>query len=223
MKTAHKNQHQQQHQQHQHQQSQQRQQHQRPQPSQQLDRQQQQQQLQQQLQQQPQKEEPLGESAEQDMQDNTHSSLPEPQRTRVRPRKTDGGGVRGLPEASAFVSVASSSETESSIESPTGADSATDINLTPQDLSVGSAHSAAPAEMPSNSVDVPVKRSRGRPRKNPASVQVVPASTQQPFGGRQVSSKSPGELRDVPEGILKQRRDANPREDPIAGDDVAFD
>ena len=170
------------------------------------------------------------------MQDNTHSSLPEPQRTRVRPRKTDGGGVRGLPEASAFVSVASSSETESafvsvasssetesSIESPTGADSATDINLTPQDLSVGSAHSAAPAEMPSNSVDVPVKRSRGRPRKNPASVQVVPASTQQPFGGRQVSSKSPGELRDVPEGILKQRRDANPREDPIAGDDVAFD
>lgn len=157
------------------------------------------------------------------MQDNTHSSIPEPQRTRGRPRKADGGAVGGLPEAGASASVASSSETESSIESPVGADSAADINLTPQDLSAGSAHSAAPAETPSISVDGPLKRSRGRPRKNPASVKVLSASAQQQSGGRQASSKSPGELRDVPEGILKQRRDANPREDPIAGDDVAFD
>ena len=146
-----------------------------------------------------------------------------PQRTRGRPRKTDGGAVGGTPEAGASASVASSSETESSIESPTGADSAADINLTAQDLSSSSAHSAAPAEIPSTSVDVPVKRSRGRPRKNPASVQVVPASAQQPAGERHTSSKSPGELRDVPAGVLKQRRDANPREDPIAGDDMAFD
>jgi len=157
------------------------------------------------------------------VQDNRHSSMPGPQRARGRPRKTDWAAVGGPREASASASVASSSETESSIESPTGANSAADINLIAQDLSSGSAHGAAPAEMPSNSVDAPVKRSRGRPRKNPASVQVVPASTQQPSGGRQASSKSPGELRDVPAGILKQRRDANPREDPIAGDDVAFD
>jgi hypothetical protein len=149
--------------------------------------------------------------------------MPEPQRTRGRPRKTDRAAVGGTPEASASASVASSSETESSIESPTGADSAADINLTAQDLSSGSAHSAAPAEISSSSVDAPVKRSRGRPRKNPASVQVVPASAQQPSGEREASSKSPGELRDLPAGILKQRRDANPREDPIAGDDMAFD
>ena len=149
--------------------------------------------------------------------------MPEPQRTRGRPRKSDGAAVGATPEASASASVASSSETESSIESNTGADSAVDINLTAQDLSSGSAHSAAPAETPRNSVDAPVKRSRGRPRKNPASLQVEPASTQQPAGERQTSSKSPGGLRDVPEGILKQRRDANPREGPIAGDDVAFD
>ena len=216
MKAAQKNQHQQQHQQ-----SQQRQQQQRPQPAQQLDMLQQQQQ---------QNEGPTGSSSEQDLQDKTHSSMHVPQRTRGRPRKTDWAAVAGTleassgtPEASAPASAASSSETETSIESLTGADSAADINLTAQDLSSGSAHSAAPAEMPSNSVDVPVKRSRGRPRKNPASVQVVPASTQQPSGERQTSSTSPGDLRDVPAGLLKQRRDANPREDPIAGSDVAFD
>jgi len=177
--------------------------------------------MQQHQQQHQQNEVPSSSSSEQDLQDNTHSSIPEPQRSRGRPRKADGGAVGGTPEAGAPASVASSSETENSIESPTGADSAADINLTAQDLS--SAHSAASAEMPSNSVDAPVKRSRGRPRKNPASVQVVPASTQPLSGEREASSKSPGELRDVPAGILRQRRDANPREDPIAGDDVAFD
>lgn len=157
------------------------------------------------------------------MPDNTHSSMPVPQRARGRPRKTDRPAIGATPEASASASLASSSETDNSLESPTGADSAADINLTAQDLSSGSAHSAAPAEIPSNSVDAPVKRSRGRPRKNPASVQVVPASTQQPSGKRQTSSTNPGELRDVPAEVLKQRRDANPREDPIVGDDVAFD
>ena len=216
MKAAQKNQHQQQHQQSQQRQQQQQQ---RPQPAQQLD-----------MQQQQQNEEPTGSSSEQDLQDKTHSSMHVPQRTRGRPRKTDWAAVAstleassGTPEASAPASAASSSETETSNESLTGADSAADINLTAQDLSSGSAHSAAPAEMPSNSVDVPVKRSRGRPRKSPASVQVVPASTQQPSGERQTSSTSPGDLRDVPAGLLKQRRDANPREDPIAGSDVAFD
>lgn len=216
MKAAQKNQHQQQHQQSQQRQQQQQQ---RPQPAQQLD-----------MQQQQQNEEPTGSSSEQDLQDKTHSSMHVPQRTRGRPRKTDWAAVAstleassGTPEASAPASAASSSETETSNESLTGADSAADINLTAQDLSSGSAHSAAPAEMPSNSVDVPVKRSRGRPRKSPASVQVVPASKQQPSGERQTSSTSPGDLRDVPAGLLKQRRDANPREDPIAGSDVAFD
>ncbi|KAA6421662.1 MAG: ribonuclease J-like [Trebouxia sp. A1-2] len=209
MRAAHKNQHQQQHTQ-----SQQRQQHQRPQPTQQLDTQQQHQQ---------QHGERTGSSSEQDVPDNTHSSMPVPQRARGRPRKTDRPAIGATPEASASASLASSSETDNSLESPTGADSAADINLTAQDLSSGSAHSAAPAEIPSNSVDAPVKRSRGRPRKNPASVQVVPASTQQPSGKRQTSSTNPGELRDVPAEVLKQRRDANPREDPIVGDDVAFD
>ncbi len=218
MKAAQKNQQQQQQQQ----QSQQRQQ-QRQQQSQQRQQQQQSQQLDTQQQQQPQNEEPTVSSSEQDVPENRHSSQTVPQRTRGRPRKTDLADVVGLAGAGASASVAPSSKTEDSIETPSGADSAADINLTAQDLSSGSAHGAAPAELPSNSVDVPVKRSRGRPRKNPASVQVVPASTQQPSGEREPSSKSPGELRDVPAGILKQRRDANPRETPIAGDDVAFD
>ncbi|KAL0027487.1 hypothetical protein WJX77_005103 [Trebouxia sp. C0004] len=208
MKAAQKNQQQQQL----HQQSQQRQQHQRPQPTHQLDTQQQQQQ---------QDEEPIGSSPDQDVPED--SSLPVPQRTRGRPRKTDGAAVDSPPEASASASVASSSETENSIESPTGADSAADINLTAQDLSSGSAHCAAPAEILSNSVDIPVKRSRGRPRKSPASVQVAPASLQQASRDRQTSSNSPGELREVPAEILKQIRDANPRETPLDGDDVAFD
>ena len=67
----------------------------------------------------------------------------------------------------------------------------------------------------------PVKR-RGRPRKTPVDVQVVPASGPQPQDSTS-SANSPGELREVPAEILQQRIAGNPREHPKAGDDNAYD
>ena len=81
------------------------------------------------------------------------------------------------------------------------------------------------AQESTNSVDGPVTavKRRGRPRKNPVSVQVVPAG-QQPHS-KSTAANSPGALSDVPEGLLQQRRDSNPRENPnfSAGNDAAYD
>ena len=81
------------------------------------------------------------------------------------------------------------------------------------------------AQESTNSVDGPVTavKRRGRPRKNPVSVQVVPAG-QQPHS-KSTAANSPGALSDVPEGLLQQRRDSNPRENPnfSAGSDAAYD
>ena len=81
------------------------------------------------------------------------------------------------------------------------------------------------AHKSTNNVDAPVTpvKRRGRPRKNPASVQVVPAGQQS--HSKSTAANSPGALSDVPEELLQQRRDSNPRENPdfSAGNDAAYD
>lgn len=149
-----------------------------------------------------------------------------PPRTRGRPRKMESAAAGSLDSPADTPSLSSSSSSSRSNAEDTSASHAAGAGLdsdtiSSTDTSPSGAPPGAAVSASADSVETPVKR-RGRPRKALSSIQVVPASGQQPQGKSGVA-KSPGELRDVPDEILQQRAADNPRENPTNGEDVAYD
>ena len=166
------------------------------------------QQLAQQQQQQLQQDEQLGESSlQQGAEEQVDSKPPVTHRTRGRPRNTNS-------DAADSAVATGLNHSHDSMTSLQGANGAPGNDIPVPSAASGTGSGGAPA-------GAPIKRRRGRPRKTP--VQVVPTSGQDSDTQASSGAAGPGGLRDVPEGVLRQRRDANPRESPSAGVDVAFD